>query len=176
MVLESSGYGNLTNLPQPFKAENIVMMYDGACASTCTIASEFLRHQANVKSVAFGGLPVKGPIEGVGGIKGSQFVTWRNISFATNFSLPYAKTDKHKAALTRYLELPLDRTTLAIVNVRDEILEDNIEDGVPAQYIREDADCRLYWTLPMIEDVTQVWKATAKAAFNGGKCAHGSIP
>ncbi|KZL76842.1 pyridine nucleotide-disulfide oxidoreductase [Colletotrichum tofieldiae] len=160
----------------PFKAENIVMMYDGACASTCTIASEFLRHQANVKSVAFGGLPVKGPIEGVGGIKGSQFVTWRNISFATNFSLPYAKTDKHKAALTRYLELPLDRTTLAIVNVRDEILEDNIEDGVPAQYIREDADCRLYWTLPMIEDVTQVWKATAKAAFNGGKCAHGSIP
>jgi hypothetical protein len=27
----------------------------------------------------------------------------------------------------------------------------------------------------MIADITEVWKAAANAAFNGGKCVHGSL-
>lgn len=46
-----SGYGNRTQLaPQPFKAENIVMVYDGYCASTCTIFSDMMKRQAGVRS------------------------------------------------------------------------------------------------------------------------------
>jgi hypothetical protein len=46
-----SGYGNRTNLaPSPFKAENIVMIYDGYCASTCTIFSDMMKRQAGVRS------------------------------------------------------------------------------------------------------------------------------
>ncbi|GKT85754.1 peptidase S41 family protein [Colletotrichum tofieldiae] len=173
--IEINGYGNLTGLPQPFEAENIIILYDGVCASTCTLASEFLRLHGGVKSVAFGGLPVEGPIEGVGGIKGSQVLDWSNIYSYTTFLLPYASTAEQKAAFARYNDLPLNRSTAAAVNVRDQILRDNIDDGIPAQFIREEADCRLYWTLPMINDVTAIWKATANAAFNGGKCAYGGI-
>ncbi|GKT50867.1 peptidase S41 family protein ustP [Colletotrichum spaethianum] len=173
--IEINGYGNLTGLPQPFEAENIIILYDGVCASTCTLASEFLRLSGGVKSVAFGGLPVEGPIEGVGGIKGSQVLDWSNIYDYTSFLLPYATTAEQKAAFARYSDLPLNRSTAAAVNVRDQILRDNVEDGIPAQYIREEVDCRLYWTLPMISDITAVWKATANAAFNGGKCAYGGI-
>ncbi|KAK1593796.1 uncharacterized protein LY79DRAFT_579019 [Colletotrichum navitas] len=169
------GYGKLVGLSQPFLPENIVILYDGVCASTCTVASEFLRHLAGVKSVAFGGLPVEGPIEGVGGTKGSQILDWSSIYDYTTSLLPYASTDKQKAAFARYTDLPLNRSISAAVNVRDEILRDNIADGTPAQYVREEADCRLYWTLPMITDVTAVWKAAANAAFNGGKCASGGI-
>ncbi|OLN87550.1 hypothetical protein CCHL11_06180 [Colletotrichum chlorophyti] len=173
--IEISGYGNRTNLPQPFDPENIIILYDGVCASTCTLASEFLRLHGGVKSVAFGGLPVEGPIEGVGGIKGSQVLDWSNIKDYTDYLTQYATTDAQKAAFSRYVDLPLNRSLAAAVNVRDQILRDNVEDGIPAQFIREDADCRLYWTLPMVKDVTEVWKATANAAFNGGKCAHGGI-
>ncbi|GJC78846.1 peptidase S41 family protein ustP [Colletotrichum liriopes] len=173
--IEINGYGNLIGLPQPFEAENIIILYDGVCASTCTLASEFLRLHGGVKSVAFGGLPVEGPIEGVGGIKGSQVLDWSNIYSYTTFLLPYASNAEQKAAFARYNDLPLNRSTAAAVNVRDQILRDNVDDGIPAQFIREEADCRLYWTLPMINDVTAIWKATANAAFNGGKCAYGGI-
>lgn len=46
-----SGYGNRTNLPpSPFKSENIVMVYDGYCASTCTIFSDMMKRQGGVRS------------------------------------------------------------------------------------------------------------------------------
>ncbi|KAK1967003.1 hypothetical protein LY78DRAFT_577266 [Colletotrichum sublineola] len=169
------GYGNLVNFSQPFQPENIVILYDGVCASTCTVAAEFLHHQGGVKSVAMGGLPVEGPIEGIGGIKGSQVLEFGDIYNFTALLRPYATTDKQKAAFDRYTDLPLNRSTDTAINTRDEILRDNIADGTPAQYVREEADCRLYWTLPMVTDVTAVWKAAANAAFNGGKCAHGGI-
>ncbi|EFQ34011.1 uncharacterized protein GLRG_09155 [Colletotrichum graminicola M1.001] len=175
MGIGMHGYGNLVGLPQPFLPENIVILYDGVCASTCTIASEFLRHQGGVKSIAFGGLPVEGPIEAIGGVKGSEVLDWSDIYAYTSSLLPYASTDEQKAAFDRYIDLPLNRSITAAVNVRDQILRDNIADGIPAQYVREEADCRLYWTLPMISDVTAVWKAAANAAFNGGKCASGGI-
>lgn len=66
-----SGYLNNTNIPpQPFKSENIVMLYDGTCGSTCAIFSEMMKNQGRVRSVSVGGRPQKGPMQGVGGSKG----------------------------------------------------------------------------------------------------------
>lgn len=55
--IEITGYGNRTNFTQPFAAEDLILMYDGYCASTCHLLSEFLRTQAGVRSVTFGGRP-----------------------------------------------------------------------------------------------------------------------
>ena len=66
-----TGYGNCTNFTQPFAAEDIILLYDGYCGSTCTIFSEFMRLQGGVKSIAMGGRPNRNPIQGAGGIKGS---------------------------------------------------------------------------------------------------------
>lgn len=175
MGMEIAGYGSLSDIAQPFEAENIIMLYDGMCASTCTLASEMLRIQGGVKSIAMGGRPKQGPIQGVGGVKGAQVLNWSNIFSYAQWALQFATTDAQKDALSAYTDLPLRRSTAAAVNTRDQILRDNVNDGLPAQFVAEEADCRLYWTAPMVTDVTEVWKAAADAAFNGAKCAAGGI-
>lgn len=172
---EMTGYGKLTNLPQLFKPENIVIIYDGSCASTCTIASEMLRLQGGVKSVAFGGRPRQGPIQGVGGVKGSQVLQYQDIYSVATRGMSLTKDPKHLKALSRYTALPMQRSIAAAVNARDQVIPENLNDGIPAQFVTENSDCRLYWTAPMIKDVSEIWKATANAAFNGGKCAYGGI-
>lgn len=74
-----TGYGDRANFTQPFAAENIIMLYDGYCASTCTIFSELMRIQGGVKSIAMGGRPNTNPIQGVGGIKGAQILAFSDI-------------------------------------------------------------------------------------------------
>lgn len=176
--IDVSGYGSRANLTQPFAAEDIILLYDGQCSSTCVLASEMLRIQGGVKSVAFGGRPKEGSIQGVGGVKGAQVLAFKNIKTYAAVSkqlLQYVNETDSQAELDRYTDLPMQRSVASVVNVRDQILRDNVNDGVPAQFIAEDADCRMYWTSSMISDVTEVWKAAANAAFNGGKCAHGGI-
>ncbi|CAK7229666.1 hypothetical protein SBRCBS47491_007328 [Sporothrix bragantina] len=179
MGIEITGYGNLSatpSTPQPFAAEDIVLLYDGFCASTCTLASEMLRIQGGVKSVAMGGRPRPGPIQGVGGIKGAQTLAFSNVySYAAYFAQKDGATAAQRQELARYNELPLLRSSAAALNTRDQILRGNVKDGLPAQYVVEEADCRLYWTADMATDVTAVWKAAALAAFNGGECAAGGI-
>ena len=69
-----TGHGNrVVNPVPPFAAENIILLTDGFCSSTCAIFAEFMRTQAKVKSVTFGGRPDnKGPMQAVGGTKGTQ--------------------------------------------------------------------------------------------------------
>lgn len=46
------GYGNDTKpQPQTFSSDNIVLLSDGSCGSTCAIFAELLKTQGNVKSV-----------------------------------------------------------------------------------------------------------------------------
>ncbi|KAJ8071606.1 hypothetical protein OCU04_001929 [Sclerotinia nivalis] len=173
--IEVSGYGSLSNLTQPFAAEDIVMIYDGFCASTCTIFSEFMRLQAGVKSIAFGGRPNSDPIQGVGGIKGAEVTSFSDIYDYAQMAIssPNA-TPEDIAILNRFTTFPIKRSTDSVINLRDAILPGNEDDGVPAQYVLEEADCRLYWTAPMITDVEKVWEAAATAAWGGGDCVAGS--
>lgn len=175
--IEISGYGTLANLTQPFAAADIILLYDGVCASTCTIASEMLRLQGGVKSVAMGGRPQAGPIQGVGGVKGAQVLDWSNVYEFNQWALANAVdlTDAQTAALERYDLLAVNRSSASALNARDQILRGNVEDGLPAQYVVEEVDCRLYWTADMITDITALWKAVADAAFNGAECAYGGI-
>jgi hypothetical protein len=62
------------------------------------------------------------------------------------------------------------------MNIRDVILPNHVSDGLPAQFVIENADCRLFYTRDMIMDVTNTWKAVPKAAFLGGKCVTRSLP
>jgi hypothetical protein len=98
------GFGqnaNETSTPQPFKAQDMVMvrclvipppplqctytdppakqLHDGMCSSTCAIASELLKNQGDVRTIAVGGRPQQGPMQGVGGTKGAQVFSWDDI-------------------------------------------------------------------------------------------------
>ncbi|KAI9640692.1 hypothetical protein NHQ30_011001 [Ciborinia camelliae] len=174
--IEMSGYGSLSNLTQPFAPENIVMLFDGYCASTCTIFSEFMRIQGGVKSIAFGGRPSSGAIQGVGGVKGSEVLTFGAIHYyaALAAASPNA-TPEDIAILDRLSRFPIKRSTATSVNLKNNILPGNVNDGLPAQFVHEEADCRLYWTAGMITDVEKVWEAAATAAWGGGACVAGNL-
>lgn len=169
-----TGYGDLKNATQPFNAEDIILLYDGNCASTCTLTSEMFRINGGVKSVAFGGRPKAGPMQTIGAIKGSQVLGFGSIYSYAQFGKGLNKDAAAQQDFNRYKNVTLLRFE-ASVNTRDQILHDNLNDGVPAQFIYEPADCRHYWTLPMIKDVSETWKTAARSAFYGAKCNWGGL-
>lgn len=60
------------------------------------------------------------------------------------------------------------------VNFSDRALQSNVNDGLPAQFVREDADCRIFYTPAMMQNVTAMWEAAADAG-NRKACVAGGI-
>jgi len=148
-----------------------VVVYDGYCASTCTIFSEFMRQQANVSTIALGGRPTKDIIQAVGGVKGTNSYPWDYI--LGSVELPYelglvhdAEYYSNETALGDYSNLPLLRATNYVVNARDGI-RDGDKEQTPLHFVYEPADCRIYYTPEMVVDQEAVWKTAADTAFNG---------
>ncbi|KAK7984534.1 cytochrome P450 monooxygenase-like protein [Apiospora arundinis] len=172
-----TGYGTRKNFTRPFGGpENIVVLYDGYCASTCTLFSQFMKWDAGVQFIAMGGRPsVKDKIQGVGGVKGSQSYSFSNIYTYTQLAKKHTEDPALVKELERFTKYPFSRASNAGVNVKNEILRQNWDDGTPAQFVAEYADCRLFWKADMHKDITNLWTAAADAAFKGGKCAFGAI-
>ncbi|PVH89189.1 hypothetical protein DL98DRAFT_614302 [Cadophora sp. DSE1049] len=166
-----TGYGDRQNFTQPFAAEDIIMVYEGYCASTCTLFSDFMRVQAGVKSIAMGGRPNTSPIQGVGGTRGANNYQYEYIRLLSTVALETATAEEQAnwTKTIKYTDLPQNRSTDCSVNVRDNILRSHIEDGTPAQFLYEPADCRLFYEPAMISDVTSIWKRAADAAWGGRK-------
>ena len=120
-----------------------------------------------------GGRPKAGPIQAVGGIKGAESYGFSSVYSDAQSAIPQA-TSEQAALLSALSDLPNNRSSSNSLNLRDNILPANLNDGLPAQFVVEDADCRLYYTLDMVNDVTTLWKAAAAAAFNGAPCAAGA--
>lgn len=170
-----TGFGALSNATQLFNPEDIVLLYDGICASTCTLASAFFKHQAGVKSIAVGGRPSLKPMQGVGGVKGAQLLSSEAIADYGQIISEMTTNATAKKHMSRYAYLyPRYRVNLQ-VNARNQILREHINDGLPAQFITENADCRLFVTEAMVMDISQIWKAAARSAFRGDKCVQGGI-
>ncbi|KAI0857275.1 hypothetical protein F4860DRAFT_490064 [Xylaria cubensis] len=172
-----TGYRSRANFTRPFAGpENIVIVLDGYCASTCTLFSQFSIHDAGVKTIAMGGRPSKkGLIQGVGGVKGSQSYGYADVLANVQEAIAFTNDSAIIKTLSAYDSYVIDRNQVSSLNVKDEILRSHIKDGTPSQFVAEYSDCRLYWTDAMIKDVSEVWKAAASAAFKGGKCAYGGI-
>ena len=183
-----SGYLKRDNITeQPFAAQDIVIVYDGYCASTCTIFSELMRQQGGVKTIALGGRPNKDIIQAVGGVKGTNDFPCKQLSNTMRYSqtnnivddyilygveLPFRIQHYHSdayynnTALGEYSDLPLWRATNYVVNSRDGIRKGD-ENETPLQFVYEEADCRIYYTPEMAVDQTAAWKTVADTAFNG---------
>jgi hypothetical protein len=175
------GYQNRTNIPpsQPFAAEDIVIVYDGYCASTCTIFSEFMTAQAGIKTVAIGGRPQHGIMQAVGGAKGRNDYTWTTIYILANdtFTLgtPAQRTKWAGTELGQYSTLPFRRGLPgAAVNVRDGIRKGD-DSQTPLQFIYEPADCRIFYTAEMRVDITALWEKVADVTWGGDSCVAGAV-
>ena len=113
-------------------------------------------------------------IQGIGGVKGFQSLNW-NYIYRNSRSVYLQATPEQQAILANLTTLPMLRSTATGVNLRDSILKPNLDDGLPAQFVYEAADCSLFWTAPMVINVRAVWIAAADAAWGGG-CVAGSFP
>lgn len=80
--IQVNNFGSRKGMPasRPFKPEDIVILYDGYCASTCALFSEMLTQQVGVKTVSIGGRPNKKPMQTVGGVKGANNYPWTFIN------------------------------------------------------------------------------------------------
>ncbi|CAN9326612.1 unnamed protein product [Alternaria alternata] len=178
------GYGPLSNYTQaPFAAEDVVVVTDGYCASTCTIFSELMRQRAGVKYISLGGRPREGITQAVGGVKGTNNFPWNYIQSLAQYTVEELSTPEEGAQLnTTELGEYYDNTVFyrssnnAInVNFRDGI-RDGDETNTPLQFVYEPSDCRILYTKAMTVDVTAIWKAVADSTWGGvSHCVAGDL-
>jgi len=170
-----SGYNQPPNvtLQQRFAPENIVLLTDGYCASTCTIFAEFMKRQVGVKTIAMGGRSNKKPIQAIGGVKGTNNYGFSFIQQNVQWAIDYEPSLNTSILGTDYSDyLVFSRSTSNGVNVRDG-LRRNDTSGIALQFIYEEADCRLYYTPEMTTDITSLWKTAADTQWgNKGKCVN----
>ncbi|KAH6637724.1 hypothetical protein C7974DRAFT_355539 [Boeremia exigua] len=178
---------NETSTPQPFQAADMVMLHDGMCSSTCAIAAELLKNQGAVRTIAVGGRPQEGPMQGIGGTKGAQVFSWDDIQLrmqATYFlgsPAQQAQWDTQDLGKTAFATQLFKRSAYqggriaGGVNLKDN-LRQNDASGTPLEFMYEAADCRMFFTAPMVTDVTALWKGVADRMFRNetSLCVAGS--
>ncbi|UKZ74897.1 hypothetical protein TrVFT333_002567 [Trichoderma virens FT-333] len=177
--------GGLNGTSPPFKPENIVILTDGQCSSTCTI---FINHMIpyGVRVFASGGRPQNGPMQGIGGVKGSQVLDIATISAiydeanglvqnATDAKKPLF-TDKEYAVFSGAIPTPLEKLPIRLnggsFNFRNAFAPFN--DQLPTHFIYQPADCRLFYTAEMLAKPELLWVNAANAAWAKGACAYAS--
>jgi hypothetical protein len=136
-----------------------------------------MRNLGNVKSIALGGRPGVEKIQAIGGTKGAQSFAFDNVFILSQFFLQSKGniTTTETTALSSLTDLPQNRSLDNGLNFSDQILQANVKDGVPAQFVQEMADCRIFFTPAMIMNVTAMWEAAANVAWRGKACVAGGI-
>lgn len=178
------GYRNLTNFTQPFPAEDIVVVTDGYCASTCTIFSELMRQRQGVKYISLGGRSRPGITQAIGGVKGTNNYPWGYIQSLSQYVIEDLSDPEEGALLNKtqlgeyWSDIPFDRQakgTSINVNFRDG-WRDDADYGYPLQFLYEPSDCRILYTKEMTYDVTSIWKAVADSMWGGNShCVAGEL-
>lgn len=175
--------------PQPLKAEDIVVVQDGLRGSTCAIFAELMREQGKVQTIAIGGRPETGPMQGAGGSKGSQVLSFdalrsliANNTVNINAALGSAHTFDNSTATGRILMANqlVTRTTRddagalsGSVNSLNNLREGD-ETNTPLEFVYEAADCKLFYTRGTWSDPRALWKHAVDVQWRGGKCVEGS--
>ncbi|KZZ97734.1 hypothetical protein AAL_03698 [Moelleriella libera RCEF 2490] len=180
------GFGpakNKLNKTQPFKPENILIISDGHCASTCSLFVDFMTNGGGVRSVSFGGRPQKGPMQVMGGTRGGQVFKISQISDLLKGAFRvFAKSNRTLLSEEEAKQLeatwpePLERLPLRLsagsVNVKNTYHKD--DDDLPLQFVYQASDCRLFYTADNLMNPVSAWAAAKKAIWGGGRCVDGS--
>ncbi|KAI1993182.1 hypothetical protein LOZ53_002228, partial [Ophidiomyces ophidiicola] len=178
--LTVAGYGSrFKQAPQVFEAEDIILLTDGTCASTCAVLADLLKQQ-RVRSIMAGGLPRQGLVQAVGGVKGSQVLTFQNVfrSAARVFELYLTPQEQQQlddtdlGKIYRTGSYVLARTvgdgTGGRINYRNAIHPDD-NDRIPRQFAYEPADCRIWHTPETILNPSRFWALLGSRVWGKGK-------
>ncbi|KAF4931820.1 Peptidase S41 family protein ustP [Colletotrichum viniferum] len=151
--------------------EDVVILTDGTCSSACAIFVELATTQGGARTVVVGGAPKPGPMQAASGTRGMRMyysddldidISWaRNLNETANARLPANR--KETGIYINY----------AGFNLRDQLREDDV--STPLQFRYAAADCRLYFTLDNVYNMSALWHDVARAAFEDPSlCVEGS--
>lgn len=180
-----TGYNDRSNFTDdPFRAEDLVILSDGICASTCAVFLELMVQQSGVRSIALGGRPLAGPMVSVGGTKGTLVLPSVYMEAISLFvALQFADSRSELAAWSSFLPMQPPIAVLdAGVNFQDNIRAGLESGGVPTQFLNDSASCRVWYEARDYLNVTGLWEKTARVAFGGeggaldeARCVAGSV-
>ncbi|KAI1418045.1 hypothetical protein F5Y13DRAFT_199153 [Hypoxylon sp. FL1857] len=189
-VLESPGFtltgtGNRSNGPAAlFKPENIVLLTDGNCGSTCTIFSYLMIFQQDVKTVSVGGRPQAGVMQSIGGVEGSEVMMFSTISgiAAQAITIPTDQAEKQQLQdgelgllAEGYAVQRLMSPDAGSINFKNNFAPSDSQ--TPLQFTYEAANCRFFYTTEMITSPELVWQYAVNATWTDPNkyCVEGSI-
>ncbi|KAF2264308.1 hypothetical protein CC78DRAFT_427262, partial [Lojkania enalia] len=190
-AFELTGYLSSPTPAQPFSLENIVILQDALCGSTCAIFSQLLREQGHVQSIVVGGRPVPAPMQAVGGTRGSQVLDMGSLVAMSAALLKYTSaimgadvaqrinaTAIGRLARTSQIQVRSMRRgqyqIMGRVNSLDALRQG--DDGqTPLEFVFEAADCRVFETVESWMDPSVLWKMAVDAKWGDGECVPGSM-
>lgn len=169
-----TGTNDRVGYDQYFESKSLVLLHDGACGSACTIFSEYMKNHGRVQSIAIGGRPQTGPMQGIGGTKGSQVFKGINIELIIwlfDHSEDLGVTDYEQIVKGTAFEswdpsVAVIRSTIFAINGRNHYrIDDKTQTAL--QFVYEASDCRIWFTPEMVADVMLTWERVADIAFRG---------
>lgn len=179
-----TGYNSRSDFTtSPFRAEDIVILSDGICASTCAIFLELMVQQSNVRTVVVGGRPQPGPMVPVGGTKGTLVTPAEFLQSLSQYVVSsFASSRQQQRDWITVLPNPFAIAVAdASVNFQDNIRAGKEGAGVPTQFLNDTASCRIYYEPQMYLNVTSLWAKTAEVAWgkdgalDDAACVAGSV-
>ncbi|KAI1460941.1 hypothetical protein F4805DRAFT_478030 [Annulohypoxylon moriforme] len=181
-----TGTGNRSNPPPAlFKPENVVLLTDGNCGSTCTIFSYLMIFQMDIKTVSVGGRPQIGPMQSIGGTEGSQVLEFSEISQISAIAIG-AVPDPQQSQQLKTSELgvlaqgyavkrALSATSPGSVNFKNAFAPSDA--ATPLQFLYEPANCRFFYTPEMVTSAELTWRYAVNATWGDPAtyCVEGSM-
>ncbi|KAF2198814.1 peptidase S41 family protein [Delitschia confertaspora ATCC 74209] len=183
--LTITGYLDRANpAPGPFSKDDIIILSDGICASTCSLFLELMVQQAGVRTITVGGRPQNGPMQPVGGTKGSMVLQYSYLALIGRYVVSnFAKTSSVARQWAQSLpttDFPINYND-ASVNFQDNIRHGFEGEGLPTQFVNDTSACRIWYKPEMYINVTSLWTEVAETVWgNDGKmdekrCVAGSV-
>ncbi|KAK3652434.1 hypothetical protein LTR56_005144 [Elasticomyces elasticus] len=163
-------YNRTCDSTAPWAPENITLLTDGTCTSTCALFVEMMRQDAGVHVVVIGDRPEEGPMQSASGSRGALSYSSDQLD---GDMWQAGDVNDTAAALLPQIRDPAMQIWYAGVNLRDQIRPNAT---IPNQFRYLPADCRLYWTFANFNDYGRLWHDVYDAIFKGGSlCVPGSV-
>ena len=180
-----TGTGSRSNPPPAvFLPENIVILTDGTCGSTCTLFSYLMILLQNVKTVTVGGRPQTGAMQSIAGVEGAQVFPLNEISEAAAAVITLAPKDKVEdlknsevgvIAEGYALKRAANPANAGAVNGKNAFMTNDA--SIPLQFLYQSANCRFFYTVDMLTSPVEAWKRAVDGTWNkpADTCVQGSL-
>jgi len=151
-----------------------------------------MRTQGHVQSIGVGGVPRPGPMQAVGGTKGSNVLSYDIWMLWFNQVLSWITLTRGESVARRmratafgailnttqlYLRTSHSSSGSPVLSGRVNSLDGLRQNGaeqVPLEFIYDAVDCRIFETYQMRLDVKNLWKLVVDTKWGSGKCLEGS--